>query len=338
MASEQMQKGWEKVEAHLDKGHPDRALKLLEEVDGKGEHATTWMLAGRARWAEAKDSGAASTYRKAASNFRQAMRMDAKNRKFNAAYNDLLNDMNEKRIGEFLIPPLVRDGTPTITAFGAMGLGFVLLLFAIGQLNGGGAPSTDQTVLMTVSYTDASGLATEGDIEIRIHADAPSHAASFLDHVEAGTYDRTVFHRVIDDFMIQGGDFQNGDGTGGYAASWYGYCDGVQQSTSAGCSTTAYTLPDEVDNGRNHEACTLSMAKTSSPHTGGSQFFLIPEDSAPDWLDGVHTVFGTITEGCEHVTAISATNTDSGDRPVAPVTLEEVVVTSTDASPWFVFW
>ncbi len=80
------------------------------------------------------------------------------------------------------------------------------------------------------------------------------------------------------------------------------------------------------------------MAKTSSPHTGGSQFFLIPEDSAPDWLDGVHTVFGTITEGCEHVTAISATNTDSSDRPMAPVTLEEVVVTSTDASPWFVFW
>ena len=55
---------------------------------------------------------------------------------------------------------------------------------------------------------------------------APIHVDNFIKHVDAGNYDGAIFHRIIDDFMIQGGDFQNGDGTGGYAYQWYGYCDG----------------------------------------------------------------------------------------------------------------
>ncbi len=337
MANEQMQKAWDKAETHIEKGHHERALKLLEEADGAKEHAMTWMLAGRARWSEAQGSGSPSVYRKAASNMRYAMGKDRKNRKFNSTYNDLLNDMNERRIREFLIPPLVHDGTPTITAFGAMGLALVGLLFAVSVASTP-AVTGDQTVVMTVSWTDSTGLAKTEDIEIRIHADAPSHAESFLAHVDSGTYDGTQFHRVIDDFMIQGGDFQNGDGTGGYASGWFGYCNGNQQPSSAGCDPTSYTLPDEVGNGRVHQACTLSMAKTNNPHTGGSQFFLIPEDSTPNWLDGVHTVFGTITDGCEHVTSISSTNTDSSDRPVSAVTLQSVVKTGTTTSPWYAFW
>ncbi len=54
------------------------------------------------------------------------------------------------------------------------------------------------------------------------------------------------------------------------------------------------------------------MAKTSMPNTGGSQFFIIPEDSTPSWLDGVHTVFGTVTSGCEHITTISEVATEQG--------------------------
>ncbi len=63
------------------------------------------------------------------------------------------------------------------------------------------------------------------------------------------------------------------------------------------------------------------MAKTSYPNTGGSQFFIIPEDSTPNWLDGVHTVFGTVISGCEHITTISEVETGLGDRPVYPVTI-----------------
>ena len=81
------------------------------------------------------------------------------------------------------------------------------------------------------------------------------------------------------------------------------------------------------------------MAKTSSPHTGGSQFFLIPEDSTPSHLDGVHTVFGKITSGCEHVTAISQVPTGQGDVPLNDVTIESATfVGSVEVDPWYKFW
>ncbi|MBL6896828.1 MAG: peptidylprolyl isomerase, partial [Candidatus Poseidoniaceae archaeon] len=118
----------------------------------------------------------------------------------------------------------------------------------------------------------------------------------------------------------QGGDFENNDGTGGYAYQWYGYCDGEAMSQASDCSSeTLYTLPDEANNNLTHLPCILSMAKTSAPHTGGSQFFIIPEDSTPYWLDGVHTVFGKVISGCEHVTTLSEVATDGNDRPVVPV-------------------
>ena len=73
----------------------------------------------------------------------------------------------------------------------------------------------------------------------------------------------------------------------------------------------------------------ISMAKTGNPNTGGSQFFLMPDDiNHHSWLDGVHTVFGEITEGCEHVTAISEVATDSGDRPITPVIIYNATVDS----------
>lgn len=152
------------------------------------------------------------------------------------------------------------------------------------------------------------------------HTAAPIHADNMLKHVVAGSYDMTHFHRIIDDFMIQGGDFENHDGSGGYAADWYGYCNG-QSANQSDCAYTSWTIPDEADNGLLHIPCTISMAKTSAPDTGGSQFFIIPEDSEPNWLDGVHTVFGEVTEGCEHITTISEVATGDNDRPMLPVVI-----------------
>ena len=157
---------------------------------------------------------------------------------------------------------------------------------------------------------------------------APIHVDNFIKHVDAGNYDGTIFHRIIDNFMIQGGDFQNGDGTGGYAYQWYGYCNGQAISNSEDCDPTDYTLPDEANSGLNHLPCTISMAKKTSPNTGESQFFMIPQDSTPSHLDGVHTVFGKITSGCEAITMLSEVETGQNDRPTIPVVIHNATVIS----------
>jgi len=185
------------------------------------------------------------------------------------------------------------------------------------------------TVTMEIIHGDSVTNATATyTIEIELYHDAaPNHTDNFRKHAQQGNYDNVTFHRIIDDFMIQGGDFERHDGTGGYAAQWYGYCNGEAMEQSSDCSSeTLYTLPDEANNNLTHIPCMLSMAKTSAPNTGGSQFFIIPEDSTPSWLDGVHTVFGKVISGCEHVTTISEVSTDSSDRPVIPVIITSATV------------
>lgn len=186
------------------------------------------------------------------------------------------------------------------------------------------------TVSMTIYHGYSIDNATSNHtIEIELYSGiAPSHVDSFVKHVNAGMYDNTTIHRIIDDFMIQGGDFENGDGTGGYAADWYGYCNGQGLDNVSNCtSPTYYTLPDEADNGWVHTSCKISMAKTSQPNTGGSQFFLIPGDvSQHTWLDGIHTVFGEVVSGCEHITTLSEVQTDGYDRPILPVIIASATV------------
>lgn len=171
-----------------------------------------------------------------------------------------------------------------------------------------------------------NGASYEFTIQLNYTA-SPKHAENFGMHVEEGNYDETIFHRIIDGFMIQGGDFTNFDGTGGNAAKFYGYCNGLASDDSScnGIGQSRWTVPDEVENGLQHLPCTISMAKTNAPHTGGSQFFIIPEDSMPSWLDGVHTVFGIITEGCESITIISKVQTQN-DRPVNDVVIESIEI------------
>ena len=113
MASEEVQKAWSRAEADLKKGKHAGVVDLMREADSEGKHAMTWYLAGLARREEAKLSGAASVYRQAAKNLRTASQMDRRTKRYNTAYTDLLNEMTDKRIGEYLIPPLLKDGTPT---------------------------------------------------------------------------------------------------------------------------------------------------------------------------------------------------------------------------------
>jgi peptidyl-prolyl cis-trans isomerase B (cyclophilin B) len=130
--------------------------------------------------------------------------------------------------------------------------------------------------------------------------DAPKTVENFLKLSRDNFYDGVIFHRIIKDFMIQGGD-PEGTGTGG----------------------PGYTFEDEF-NQHKVERGALAMAN-AGPNTNGSQFFIVTTEAAP-WLDGKHTVFGKVTAGMEAVDAIEGVETDAQDRPAEPVVIERVEV------------
>ena len=140
-----------------------------------------------------------------------------------------------------------------------------------------------------------------GTIELELFTDdAPETVANFTKLANDGFYDGLVFHRVIPDFMIQGGCPQ-GTGTGG----------------------PGYTFADEI-NHHKIERGTLAMAN-AGPNTNGSQFFIVTAEATP-WLDGKHTAFGRVTGGMDVVDEIQSTATDARDRPVDDVRMEKVTV------------
>jgi cyclophilin family peptidyl-prolyl cis-trans isomerase len=128
--------------------------------------------------------------------------------------------------------------------------------------------------------------------------DAPKTVENFRKLAGDGFYDGLIFHRVIPDFMIQGG-CPEGTGTGG----------------------PGYTFEDEINE---HKIIRGALAMANAgPNTNGSQFFIVTTDAAP-WLDGKHTVFGTVKSGMEAVDALESAETGSGDKPVKPQTIERV--------------
>jgi peptidyl-prolyl cis-trans isomerase B (cyclophilin B) len=141
----------------------------------------------------------------------------------------------------------------------------------------------------------------KGAFDIELFAeDAPKTVANFEKLAGEGFYDGVIFHRVIPDFMIQGGD-PTGTGSGG----------------------PGYKFEDEF-NDHKIERGALAMAN-AGPNTNGSQFFVVTADACP-WLDGKHTVFGRVTNGMDVVDAISAVDRDSRDRPSEDVVIERVVL------------
>ena len=130
--------------------------------------------------------------------------------------------------------------------------------------------------------------------------DAPKTVANFRKLASEGFYDGLTFHRVIKDFMIQGGCPQ-GSGTGG----------------------PGYTFEDEINQ---HKVVRGALAMANSgPNTNGSQFFIVTAEACP-WLDGKHTVFGRVTDGLEVVDALEAVPTDGADRPTEPIGIDSVQI------------
>jgi cyclophilin family peptidyl-prolyl cis-trans isomerase len=140
---------------------------------------------------------------------------------------------------------------------------------------------------------------SEGAVEVELYAgDAPKTVANFEKLSREGFYEGVIFHRVIPDFMIQGGD-PTGTGTGG----------------------PGYLFEDEFNQHR-VERGALAMAN-AGPNTNGSQFFIVTAEATP-WLDGKHTVFGRVTSGMDIVDRISEVDRDANDRPRTAVTIERV--------------
>ncbi len=139
----------------------------------------------------------------------------------------------------------------------------------------------------------------KGDIVFEMFdEDAPKTVDNFRKLSEDGFYDGLTFHRIIRDFMIQGG-CPEGTGTGG----------------------PGYTFEDEFNQ---HKVIRGALAMANAgPNTNGSQFFIVTTEAAP-WLDGKHTVFGRVVDGMDVVDAISRVATDARDRPRDDVVLERV--------------
>ena len=147
--------------------------------------------------------------------------------------------------------------------------------------------------------SEATLQTNAGPITVRFFdEDAPKTVDNFRKLADDGFYDGLIFHRVIKDFMIQGG-CPEGTGTGG----------------------PGYQFEDEIND---HKIVRGALAMANAgPNTNGSQFFIVTTDAAP-WLDGKHTVFGEVTDGMQAVDAIEGTETGSGDQPSEPQVIERI--------------
>ncbi len=142
----------------------------------------------------------------------------------------------------------------------------------------------------------------QGTFIVSFYGDkAPKTVSNFITLAKDGFYDGLIFHRVIPDFMIQGGD-PEGNGTGG----------------------PGYKFEDEVTNGLSFSKKGLIAMANSGPGTNGSQFFVTV--STPTYLDNKHTIFGEVTEGYDTVEKISKVERDSSDKPLKDVVMEKVEI------------
>jgi len=180
----------------------------------------------------------------------------------------------------------------------------ILAVFIVGTcVFGAGIRVADAAERPTATFDTSMGL-----FKVELLTDvAPITAKNFIELSKKGFYDGVIFHRVIDGFMIQGGD-PTGTGRGG----------------------PGYTIPDEYGPGLKHDKPGVLSMANAGPNTGGSQFFitLVPTP----WLNGKHAIFGTVVEGMDVVRAIGSTKTGSADKPVVDVTIKSVTIEEKDAA------
>lgn len=159
--------------------------------------------------------------------------------------------------------------------------------------------------VVTIAFEDGNEVVVELYPEV-----APNTVNNFVALAQDGFYDGLTFHRIIKDFMVQGGD-PEGTGMGG----------------------PGYTIDGEFtgngfENNLSHTAGVVSMARTNQPNTAGSQFFIVHGDAS--FLDGQYAAFGKVVSGYEHINRIAQVETGSMDKPVEPVIMASVTVDMRD--------
>ena len=173
-----------------------------------------------------------------------------------------------------------------------LAVSILLLAVAAGSAFAAGEDSATKVLLKT----------SMGDITIQLNDDMPITTGNFKSLVEKGFYDGVIFHRVIDGFMIQGGD-PEGTGMGG----------------------PGYNIADEFTDRNRNDRGTISMAN-AGPNTGGSQFFINLVDNS--FLDSKHPAFGKVIAGMDVVDAIGKVQKDANNRPLTDVKIIEAEIIS----------
>jgi cyclophilin family peptidyl-prolyl cis-trans isomerase len=334
-----LQKAWDKAENELVKNNnPNGALDILRSVawessENAVQRAKTLSLAANVYVVKADTEVASrkANLKRAYKNYSNALKLAPKSKETLRERGKLTSVMDQEGISIGQSFQVMDNGSPTPLGLLVGLVAILLVLSSVKVLDDFMDESASESqATMQISYVP-NGMTesdrTTANIVIDLYAaEAPDHVENFIDHSNSGNYDATVFHRIIDNFMVQGGDFESGTGSGGYAHNWYGFCDGEASENSDSCAQQRWTVGDEANNGLTHQPGALSMAKTSAANTGGSQFFIVPEDSNPSHLDGVHTVFGKVSSGLSSVTDISEVETGSNDMPLYEVRLLSVSI------------
>lgn len=169
------------------------------------------------------------------------------------------------------------------------------------------ATNINNPILDTNPMSSATLHTNLGDITINFYPEAVNTINNFVKLAQSGFYDGTKFHRVIKDFMIQGGDPNSRDD------DW----------SNDGTGGPGYAFADEINN---HLLVRGSLAMANAgPNTNGSQFFIVTASATP-WLDGKHTNFGFVSEGMEVVDKIEATATNANDHPLEDIIINSITI------------
>jgi cyclophilin family peptidyl-prolyl cis-trans isomerase len=210
-------------------------------------------------------------------------------------------------------PTPTASATPTVASVGPPGPGGVDCGYQIKAIPNGPNLQPPAAVIDTTKSYEATIKTSMGEIKVELFDDqAPCTVNSFVALANQRFYDGLIFHRVVANFVDQGGD-PLGTGTGG----------------------PGYQFKDELDNDLTYGPGTLAMAN-SGPNTNGSQFFIVDSDSGAGQLQHLYTIFGTVTEGLDVVQAINAVQVDAQQKPVTPVTIDSIKIEATtppSASP-----